>query len=88
MENKVKKIPLRRCLGCNQSFPKRELVRVVRTPEENVIIDFSGKANGRGAYVCKSKDCLKRAIKSKRIATSLEVEIPEEVYEKLIKELE
>lgn len=84
---KVKKIPMRKCLGCNGSFPKKELVRVVRTPENNVIIDKTGKANGRGAYVCKSKECLKKAIKSKRISHSLEVEIPDGLMEELIKEL-
>ena len=89
MENKrVKKIPLRKCLGCMCSFPKKELVRVVRTPENQVIIDLSGKANGRGAYICKSKDCLKKAIKSKRIGNNLEVEIPEEVIERLLTEID
>ena len=88
MENKrVKKIPLRKCLGCMCSFPKKELVRVVRTPENQVIIDLSGKANGRGAYICKSKDCLKKAIKSKRLDASLECKIPEEIYPALEEEL-
>lgn len=85
--DKIKKVPMRKCLGCNESFPKKELVRVVRTPENNVIIDKTGKANGRGAYVCKSKECLKKAIKSKRISHSLEVEIPEALTEELLKEL-
>ena len=85
--DKIKKVPMRKCLGCNESFPKKELVRVVRTPENNVIIDKTGKANGRGAYVCKSKECLKKAIKSKRISHSLEVEIPPELMEELTKEL-
>ncbi|MBR2444989.1 MAG: YlxR family protein [Clostridia bacterium] len=89
MENKkVKKIPLRKCLGCMQSFPKKELVRVVRTPENQVIIDLLGKANGRGAYICKCKECLKKAIKSKRITSSLEVEIPEEALTQLLQEIE
>lgn len=85
--DRIKKVPMRKCLGCNTSFPKKELVRVVRTPESNIIIDKTGKANGRGAYVCKNKECLKKAIKSKRISHSLEVEIPSELMEELLKEL-
>lgn len=70
------------------SFPKRDLARVVRTPEGNVILDKTGRANGRGAYICKSKECLKKAIKSKRVSRSLEVEIPDELYDALQRELE
>lgn len=69
------------------SFPKKDLVRVVRTPEGEVIIDLNGKKSGRGAYICKSKSCLKKAIKSKRIQSNLEVEIPESVTIELEKEL-
>ncbi|MBO5287330.1 MAG: YlxR family protein [Clostridia bacterium] len=82
-----KKVPLRKCLGCMGSFPKKDLVRVVRTPEGEVIIDLNGKKSGRGAYICKSKSCLKKAIKSKRIQSNLEVEIPESVTIELEKEL-
>ena len=89
MENtKVKKIPLRKCLGCMESFPKKELVRVVRTPEGDVCIDLTGKKSGRGAYVCRDKACLKKAIKAKRIQSNLEVQISDELIEALSKELE
>lgn len=84
MENKkVKKIPERKCLGCMQCFPKSELVRVVRTPQGEVELDLTGKKAGRGAYICKSKTCLKKAIKAKRIQSNLQVEITEELLEAL-----
>ena len=76
---KQKKIPLRRCTGCNQSFPKKDLLRVVRTPEGNVVLDFTGKVGGRGAYVCKKTDCFKKARKANRFKTNLECDIPEEL---------
>ena len=85
---KPKKTPERRCVGCGQSFPKKDLVRIVREPDGNVTVDFRGKVSGRGAYVCKSADCLRKAEKSKRIAHSLETEIPPEVYERLREEIE
>ena len=69
------------------SFPKKDLVRVLRTPEGEVIIDLTGKKSGRGAYICKNAACLKKAIKSKRIQSNLEVEIPETVTIELEKEL-
>ena len=83
-----KKIPMRKCLGCMQSFPKKDLIRVVRTPENEVLIDLTGKKSGRGAYLCKDKACLKKAIKAKRLQSNLEVEISEELIESLSKELE
>lgn len=82
-----KKVPLRKCLGCMSSFPKKDLVRVVKTPEGEVILDLSGKKSGRGAYICKNSACLKKAIKSKRIQNNLETEIPEGVILELEKEL-
>ena len=82
-----KKVPLRKCLGCMSSFPKKDLVRVLKTPEGTVVIDLSGKKSGRGAYICKNAACLKKAIKSKRIQSNLEVEIPETVTIELEKEL-
>lgn len=82
-----KKVPLRKCLGCMSSFPKKDLVRVLRTPEGEVIIDLTGKKSGRGAYICKNSACLKKAIKSKRIQSNLEVEIPESITIELEKEL-
>ena len=83
-----KKIPQRQCMGCRERRAKRELIRVVRTPEGEVKLDFGGKMNGRGAYLCQNPECLKRAIRSKALDRSLEVEIPEEVYARLQKEME
>ena len=83
-----KKIPQRQCMGCRERKAKRELIRVVRTPEGNVSLDFGGKMNGRGAYLCPNPECLKKAIRSKALDRSLEVEIPELVYERLQKEME
>ena len=88
MENKkVKKIPERKCLGCMETFPKKDLIRVVRTPEGEVCIDLKGKMSGRGAYICKKEACLKKAIKPKRIQSNLEVEISESLIDNLTKEL-
>ena len=87
MEQKKRKTPERQCLGCNEHRPKSELLRVVRTPEAEVVLDFTGKKSGRGAYICKSLKCLKKARKSGRIGKSLECEIPEEVYDRMETEL-
>ena len=83
-----KKIPLRQCMGCRERMDKRDLIRVVRTPEGTVTLDFSGKLNGRGAYLCPKADCLKKAQKSKALERSLEVPIPDQVYDRLAKEME
>ena len=83
-----KKIPQRQCMGCRERLEKRQLIRVVRSPEGEVSLDFSGKKNGRGAYLCPDPQCLKKAIKSKALDRSLEVTIPEEVYDRLAKEME
>ena len=83
-----KKVPLRKCLGCMSSFPKKDLVRVLKTPDGEVIVDLTGKKSGRGAYICKDTTCLKKAIKSKRIQSNLEIEIHEEIYLELEKEIE
>jgi len=83
-----KKIPQRQCMGCRKRKAKRELIRVVRTPEGSVNLDFGGKMNGRGAYICPQMDCLKKALKSKALDRSLEVTIPQEVYDRLEKEME
>ena len=85
---KQKKIPLRQCLGCNQHKPKKELLRVVKTPEGEIVLDFTGKRSGRGAYICYDSKCLKKARKSKRIDNNLGVEIPEEIYDRMESELE
>ena len=84
---KVKRIPERRCVGCGEHFPKSELVRVLRTPEGEIVLDLTGKKSGRGAYICKSLVCLKKARKSGRIASSLECSVPEEVYARLESEI-
>lgn len=79
----MQKIPMRQCLGCRTMFPKRELIRVVRSPAGELSLDFKGKAAGRGAYLCKSADCLKKARKSKAIERALSCTVPEEVYDAL-----
>ena len=83
-----KKIPQRQCMGCRERKAKRELIRVVRSPEGEVSLDFGGKKSGRGAYICPNPECLKKAIRSKALDRSLEVTIPEEVYQRLEKEME
>ena len=85
---KVKKIPQRQCLGCNEHKPKKELLRVVRTPEGEIVLDFTGKRSGRGAYICYNSKCLRLARKSGRIAKNLEVDIPDEIYDVMERELE
>lgn len=80
---KPKKIPLRKCIGCSESKPKQELIRIVKTKNNEVFIDATGKANGRGAYLCNDVDCLKRAEKSKAIQRALGTEIPKETMEAL-----
>lgn len=81
-----KKIPLRQCVGCNEMKSKKEMLRVLKTTEDEVILDTTGKANGRGAYLCKNAECLKKAIKQKGIERSLKMNIDKAVYEKLEKE--
>ena len=86
-EQKPRKIPERRCTGCGGTFPKKDLVRVVRSPEGDVSLDFTGKKSGRGAYVCPKLDCLKKARKTGRISKSLECAVTPEVYEALEEEI-
>ena len=86
-QQKVKKIPQRQCLGCNEHKPKKELLRVVRSPEGEISLDFTGKKSGRGAYICRDVRCLKKARKSKRIERSLECQIPDAVYDLMESEL-
>lgn len=81
----VRKIPLRQCTGCGERKEKKELIRVIRTPEGEIVMDFTGKKNGRGAYICNSMDCLKMAKKRKSLDRSLKVTISEEVYQELEK---
>lgn len=83
-----KRVPLRQCLGCREMKAKQSLVRVVRSPEGTVSVDLRGKAPGRGAYVCPNPDCLKKALRSKALSRSLEVEIPPEIYDSLRAQME
>ncbi len=83
-----KKIPQRQCMGCRERKPKREMIRVVRCTDGQVRLDFSGKLNGRGAYICPDSQCLKKAQKTRALERSLEVPIPEEVYDRLAGEME
>ena len=80
---KEKKIPERRCVGCGISFPKKDLIRVVRLPDGGAELDPTGKKAGRGAYICRSAECLKKARKAKLLERNLEVTISDEVYEEL-----
>lgn len=83
-----KKIPMRQCLGCREMKPKRELIRVVRSPEGEIALDFRGKAPGRGAYLCPDAECLRRAVKGRALEKAFSSPIPDEVYVKLNEELE
>ena len=83
----MKKIPLRMCTGCGEMKPKKELVRVVRSKEGEISLDLTGRKAGRGAYVCRSLDCLKKARKTRRIERSFDCKIPDEVYDAMEKEM-
>ena len=85
---KPKKIPMRMCVGCREMKPKKELIRVVRPPEGSVMLDRTGKASGRGAYVCPQTECLKRAIKSKALERGLDCQIPQEIFDQLLLRME
>lgn len=83
-----KKIPMRQCLGCREMKPKKELIRVVRSPEGEISLDFKGKASGRGAYVCPDPRCLKKAMKARALERAFSARIPPEIYEKLESQME
>ena len=83
-----KKIPQRQCMGCRERKPKREMLRVVRGTDGAVSLDFSGKVNGRGAYVCPDAECLKKAQKSRALERCLETPVPQDVYDRMIREME
>lgn len=85
---KNKKIPLRKCIGCGESKPKKELIRVVKNKDGEVNVDLTGKQNGRGAYICRDINCFNKARDSNRMSRSLEVKISEEVYENMKKVIE
>jgi uncharacterized protein len=76
---KKRKIPERICIGCQKKMPKKELVRVVRTPEGNVVLDLTGKKSGRGAYICLREDCFKKAVKGKRLEKNLQQHISDDL---------
>lgn len=84
---KQKKLPLRKCLGCGESKPKKELVRVVKSPEGEISLDLSGKKPGRGAYICRNVNCLLKAKKAKRIERAFECAIPDSIYNSMESEL-
>lgn len=83
----ARKIPMRMCVGCSEMKPKPELIRVVRSPEGEISLDSTGKKSGRGAYICCNKDCLKKAVKSKRLDRTFECTVPEDLYERLEEQL-
>ena len=83
-----KKITLRQCVGCGEMKSKKELLRFLKTAEDEIVLDATGKKNGRGAYLCFSKECLKKARKSKGLERSFKMSIPGEIYEKLEKEFD
>lgn len=80
---KQKKIPMRRCNGCNEQKPKKELIRIVKSPDGEISLDLTGKKSGRGAYICNDLECLRKAGKSRRIDKTFEMTIPDEVYKSL-----
>ena len=79
----MKKVPERKCIGCGNSKPKKDLLRIVKDKENLISIDLTGKKNGRGAYICSNEECLDKAIKSNRLAKSFEIEIDKNIYEDL-----
>ena len=81
------KTPLRQCTGCREMKSKKEMIRVLKTPENELVLDATGRKNGRGAYVCLSQECLEKAVKSRGLERSLKMAVPAEVYEDLKKEL-
>ena len=83
-----RRIPMRQCVGCREMKPKKELIRVVRSPEGDISLDFRGKAPGRGAYLCPDPACMKRAVKAKALSRAFETEIPQEIYDDLLAKME
>ncbi|MBN1070691.1 YlxR family protein [Clostridium botulinum] len=85
---KVKKIPLRMCTGCMEMKPKKELIRIVKSPEGDILVDLTGKKSGRGAYICRDIECFEKAFKAKRLNRNLDSSISEQIYERLKDEIE
>ncbi|MDO4170717.1 MAG: YlxR family protein [Lachnospiraceae bacterium] len=83
----MKKIPMRQCVGCHNMVSKKEMIRIIKTSEGEIMLDATGKKNGRGAYICKSAECLQKAIKNRSLERSLKVNIPSEIYDSLKEEL-
>ena len=83
----MKKVPMRQCIGCQEMKSKKEMIRVIRTPEGEICIDATGRKNGRGAYICHDMECLKKAVKNHGIERSLKMQIPEDVYKRLEEEM-
>lgn len=83
-----KKVPMRQCLGCREMKPKKELIRIVRSPDNEISLDFRGKSPGRGAYLCPSGECLKKAIRSKAIERAFDMPIPPEITQLLQQQME
>ena len=83
---KVKKVPQRKCVGCNEMKDKKDLVRIVRSPEGDISLDLTGRKNGRGAYVCPNEECITKAVKERRLERALDKAISDEVYQKLVED--
>ncbi|MDY3249321.1 MAG: YlxR family protein [Candidatus Choladocola sp.] len=88
MTAQVKRVPLRKCTGCQEMKSKKEMMRILRTSEGEIVLDTTGRKNGRGAYVCCSMECFEKAVKNKGLERSLKVKVPEETYMSLKKEIE
>lgn len=84
----TKKVPLRQCIGCGEMKSKKEMIRILKTEAEGVVLDATGRKNGRGAYVCPNMECFQKAVKSRGLERSFKMPIPKEVYESLEKEME
>lgn len=84
----VKKIPERKCTGCGERFPKKELLRVVRSPEGEISVDSTGKKNGRGVYICKNTECFKKVRKGDKLSKNLEIKVSDEIYSQIQEMLE
>ena len=82
-----KKIPMRKCVGCGEMKPKKELMRILKTENGEFVVDAAGKKNGRGAYLCRSLSCFQNAVKSRGLERSFKQEIPQDVYDRLEKEM-
>lgn len=86
--SQTRKTPMRKCVGCQEMKSKKEMMRILRTPEDELVIDTTGRKNGRGAYLCFSKECFEKAVRSKGLERSLKMNVSPEVYDSLKKEIE